>query len=290
VARADHTLERAVHEALVYADVFEYPLRVDEVHRFLPGYRASLGEVAAALAAWPARCGLYHLAGREHVVEARLAREAAAARLWAHARCVGLMFWAIPFVRMVGVTGSLAMNNVARDDDIDFMLVTLPGRLWTARALAIGVVRLARLRGCRACPNYLVSTRALALRQRNLFTAHELLQLVPLHGRAAYHQLLRANDWVWNFLPNAQPRPPASEAAPLLAARTLAERLLADGAGTRFETWEARRKIQRFTAEAGPDQELGFSADECKGHFERHGSLTLAAYAGRLANAGALAR
>ncbi|MBV9357946.1 MAG: hypothetical protein JO023_20745 [Chloroflexi bacterium] len=288
MARSDYTLERAVHAALVYADLFDYPLRVDEVHRFLPGYRASQGEVASVLVRWPAQRGFYHLAGRDHVVDCRLSREAAASRLWQHARSVGLLFWALPFVRMVGVTGSLAMNNVARDDDIDFMLVTHPDRLWTARALAIGVVRLARLRGCTACPNYLVSTRALALRQHNLFTAHELLQLVPLHGRAAYHQLLDANAWVWSFLPNAQPKVPAGEPAALLRARGVAERLLRDGVGTRFETWESRRKIRRFTAEAGPDQELGFSVDECKGHFDRHGSSTLAAYAGRLSSVEAL--
>jgi hypothetical protein len=218
------------------------------------------------------------------VVDRRLAREAVAVDLWATARRFGRLFWTVPFVRMVGVTGSLAVNNAARGDDIDFMLVTQPQRLWTARALAIGVVRLAHLTGAHICPNYLVTTRALALRQRNLFTAHELVQLEPLHGHAAYQQLLGANRWVWDYLPNARPKAVAAagERLPWAPARSLAERALANGFGTRFERWESTRKIRRFTAAAGPDEELGFSADECKGHFERHGSWTLAAYTGRL--------
>jgi hypothetical protein len=287
----DHTLEHAVHAALVYADLFDFPLRADEVHRFLPEYTATLSEVERALVDWPSRAGYYFLRGRNQVVDRRLAREAIAADLWATARHFGRLFWTIPFVRMVGVTGSLAVNNAARGDDIDFMLVTQPKRLWTARALAVGVVRLARLSRAHICPNYLVTTSALGLRQRNLFTAHELVQLVPLSGRVAYQQLLGANSWVWQYLPNASPSPPALAAERLPwahgGARSLAERALADGFGSRFERWESTRKIRRFTAEAGTDDELGFSADECKGHFDRHGYWTMSAYAGRLSMSGA---
>jgi hypothetical protein len=284
---ATHSLERAVQAALVYADLFDYPLRAEEVHRFLPDRKASLTEVRAALAAWPSRKDLYHLPERDHVVERRLGRAAVAAGLWRSARAVGRLLWALPFVEMVAVTGSLAVDNADAGDDIDFMLVTQPGRLWTVRALAVGIVRLGALRGVCICPNYLVTTRALAMRRHDLFTAHELVQLVPLHGWATYQRLLAANGWVSEILPNATPQPSAitNDCRPGLyrGARALAQAGLTRGPGRRFEAWEAGRKIRRFAGQAGLNDETAFTADECKGHFDRHGSRTLHAYAERSA-------
>ena len=39
------TLERAILETLAYSDVFEYPLRLNELHRYLP-IRAKTGQVS----------------------------------------------------------------------------------------------------------------------------------------------------------------------------------------------------------------------------------------------------
>ncbi|MBI4491795.1 MAG: hypothetical protein HY690_03270 [Chloroflexi bacterium] len=292
-ARASDAVRSAVRAALVYADLFDYPLRAEEVRRFLPGCPATGSEVGAALADWPSRLGLHFLPGREHLVELRLARAQWAAATLPEARRYGRLLWSLPFVEMVGLTGSLAVRNADPGEDLDFMLVTRPGRLWTVRALTIGVVRLARLRGVCLCPNYLLASRALALRQRSLFVAHELAQLVPLHGFAAYRALLAANPWALELLPNAEPYPASAVDDCLAGARRsvrlLAERCLAAEVGNRFEAWEAGRKIARFRAEAGQDTELAFSPDECKGHFERHGRRIMATYADHLAAAGATA-
>jgi len=48
---------------------------------------------------------------------------------------------------MVAITGSLAMNNVENNPDIDYLVVTVGGRLWMVRAMVLAAARLAALHG-----------------------------------------------------------------------------------------------------------------------------------------------
>jgi hypothetical protein len=145
------------------------------------------------------------------------------------------------------------------------------------------VVRLAALRGDLVCPNYFLSERALELRERNLFTAHELVQMVPLHGLAVYHRMRALNRWTERFLPNAAgpPRPVnGHERRGGFLCRT-AEIGLSSPLGGRLERFEQTRKVRRFGARSN-SSEADFSADWCKGHFDDHGQHTLRLLAERL--------
>src|SRR6266576_5090808 len=105
--------EQAVVKAVVYADVFDYPLQAAEIHRYLHGVAASWDATAAALARCCAggnvlsqRDGFYTLAGREELVDLRCRRAVQAERLWPTAVKYGHVIAGLPFVRMVAVTGS----------------------------------------------------------------------------------------------------------------------------------------------------------------------------------------
>src|SRR6266702_3468362 len=216
-------LEQAVVRTVVYADVFDYPLQAAEIHRYLHGVAASWDATATALARCCARGnvlsqrdGFYTLAGREALVDLRRRRAVQAERLWPTAVKYGHAIAGLPFVRMVAVTGSLAWDNVNDAGDIDYLIVTEAGRLWLCRWLIAALVRLARLGGVRLCANYVLSTRALALEDRNLYVAYELARMTPIAGRGTYRRMRRANAWSEAYLPNAAPppRPPFAEVPP----------------------------------------------------------------------------
>jgi hypothetical protein len=288
-------LAGAVLATLAYADLFDHPLSAEEVHRQLVAVRATPEEVAEVLQTSPRIVrstsqsgGLFTLAGRDAIVEARRWREASAVRAWPQARRWGRALAALPYVRMVAVTGALAVDAVDPDADIDYLVVSTTGRVWTCRALVTALARVAGSAGIRLCPNYVLAERALALAERTLYTAHEMVQMVPLAGPETWQRMRDANHWVGTFLPNSLPLapPPVSPRPVGGALARLAETALRGRAGDRLETalahWQASRlqgKLSRGELSSG---EAAFDADGYKGHFDGHGTRILAAWETRL--------
>jgi hypothetical protein len=226
--------------------------------------------------------GYYTLPGREAIVATRLERQQAACALWPEALRYGRLIAHLPFVRMVAVTGSLAIGNVQNNADIDYLIVTADDYLWICRAFVIVLVRLAARRNIELCPNYFVSQRALLFPEQNLYTAHELAQMVPLFGLPVYYKMRQLNRWTEAFLPNAggPPDPPAAS-SPISVSRfprAAGEAILRLTAGRRLERWEMGRKIQKFRRYYRDWQESDFSTDRCKGHFDNHQQRTLSRY------------
>jgi len=284
----------AVLEALAYADVFDWPLTSSEVHRWLT-VAAHEDEVKTAISSARASGAvvsidhLHVLPGRDHLVDERARRAAHAAQLWPEAVRYGRWLAMLPWVRLVAVTGSLAVDAPADDADIDLLVVTDDGRLWLTRALTIGVVRLAARLSPRApsngvlrlCPNYLLTTSSLDLPERDLYTAHELAQLVPLHGPETYADLLGRNRWYRDHLPNHP-----GYVSPIAGlgggrVRRVIERWARRSAVDRLERWEMDRKVARLRA-ATPAGEARFDATTCKGHFGGHRQRTLVELSARL--------
>lgn len=285
------TLEAALVCTLAYGDLFDYPMTAQEMHRYLVGMEAGLTDVEAVLtngraSRHIARSGEYFtLAGRERIVDIRHDRARAAAELWPDALHCGRIMARLPFVRMVAVTGALAVDNAERGDDIDYLVVTASDRLWLCRAILIQLVVKPRARrGLVLCPNYLLSERALAHFEHNLFTAHEIVQMVPVAGRDTYRRLCDLNAWVARFLPNAYGRPRCVDGEPVDARSPslVTEPVLRSRAAGWIERWEMKRKIDRFDRQREGETEASFSPDWCKGHFQSHGPAVRDALVRRL--------
>jgi hypothetical protein len=148
----------------------------------------------------------------------------------------------------------------------------------------VAVVKLAARRRVTLCPNYFLSERALVLEERNLFTAHEVAQMVPLTGLATYERMRQLNRWTEAYLPNAggPPRRIAAATPHGRRARALAERLLRTPVGGQIERWEMARKVRKLGAQSVDHAEAAFDVDWCKGHFGDHGQYTLERFAQRM--------
>lgn len=286
------SLERAILETIAYSDIFDYPLKAEEIHRYLIGYSIPLEsflrivEDRRFLSQYIKYNHPYFaLIGREHILDIRRQREKKSNSLWPFAVYYGNIIARFPFVRMVAVTGSLAVKNIDSERDLDYFIVTEPGRLWICRGLIILLVRWGIRRGIVICPNYFLSENALNLEDRSLFTARELTQMVPIAGIKVYNRLRRLNSWTLDILPNAL-GPPFTE---LVAndngyhlKRKLAESVLRTPIGGKIEKWEMERKKKKFRKLYRFNDEMSFTPDRCKGHIDGYLERTLAAYKERL--------
>jgi hypothetical protein len=224
-------LQRAILSTVAYSDIFDYPLTSVEVHRYLFGIEAGYPEVESVLqngALVPQRLvereGYFALAGREHIVDIRRQREERARDLWRRASRYGNLIARIPFVRMVAVTGELAVNNVRDTSDVDYFIVTEPGRLWLVRAMVIAIVKAAGRTGITICPNYLITENALEVSQQNLYTAREMISDPHYIARGMIERVISQQGWdvrVSGVLPQFA-RTPGSirSAGPALGAHT----------------------------------------------------------------------
>jgi hypothetical protein len=215
------TLRQAILMTVAYTDQFEYPLTKLQIWQRLVATANSVStkkqfeEVLGLLVReqkLATQRGFYFLAGKQCWCAVRNQRNAWSTLKWREVRqAVGLLGW-IPWLTGIWVTGSLAMNNVHQDDDIDFLLVTSPHRLWLTRLI---VTFLAMLVGKHRswkgeeqnswCFNLWLDEAHLGVptQKQSIYQAYEVTQAVPVVGRKTVAEAFYLeNAWVQSFLPN----------------------------------------------------------------------------------------
>jgi hypothetical protein len=278
-------LPEAVFQTVAYADLFDHPLTAPEIHRYLIGVQVSFEILEKALKMMGGitkKEGYFTLPGRDGILSIRRQRVACSRNLLPHALRYGRILGAMPFIRMVALTGSLAVLNVSKTDDFDYMLVTVPGRVWIGRTFALLLNRAVRALGHTICPNLIVSEKALEWPLHDLYSARELCQMIPISGRDTYQKLIHANTWAMQFLPNAFMESISPPPERTTSIQPLMEFPLSGSLGDRFERWEMNRKIDRFSRQEGFGDETVFNADVCQGNFHHHRKWTREAFENRL--------
>ena len=214
------SLQQALIKALIYSDIFDYPLTLQELYLYLPHYSLPSCESLQQfnlkqIPEIDSQKGFYFLRGREKLVALRHKRNQESQKKLQLASRLIRPLKLIPWIWLIGVSGTVAANNAAASDDIDLFLITAPGRLWLTR---MGEKIINELLGQRRrpnfppsdpnscnklCPNMYLAADNLTLPHRDLYTARELAQLKIIFQRHQTHRhLYQANSWIKKFLPN----------------------------------------------------------------------------------------
>lgn len=200
-------LEQAIAATLVYFDLFDFPLTLNELAHYLYGWNASEEVIEKAAGEMPQisqENGFYFLAGRDGMVALRAQRAKIAEKLWKKTERFSWIFALCPFVKMVAVVNSMAFGNVNEKSDVDLFIVTKKNKLGCTRFFMKILTQIFAVRAHhekiagRFCLSFFVSEDAVNLEQFagkfDPHLAYFTLGLTPLFGKETYGNFLKAND------------------------------------------------------------------------------------------------
>ena len=114
----------------------------------------------------------------------------------------------IPFVKAIVLTGSTAVGNAQKEDDLDFMIICQNNRLWLTRLILILLTKFKAKRPEKEnsnawCLNLWLDEGDLVIREerRSLYEAYEILQMNFVYDAGnLQRQFLNANSWLSKYL------------------------------------------------------------------------------------------
>jgi len=226
-------LEKAIIATVVYYDVLDYPLTGFEIFKYLinPVHITALSGIGPSGEIEPIgnitllgvlktiksqslekyiseKNGFYFLKGREKIIQTRIERQKISDEMWKKARKIIKWLQFLPYVRMVAMSGSLAMDNAKKESDVDLLIAVKNKRIWTARFLItlflqiIGQRRHGKKIQNRFCLNHYITDKSLKINLFSLYTAHLYAHLVPIleTERNIYSRFQKENNWISNYL------------------------------------------------------------------------------------------
>jgi hypothetical protein len=127
-----------------------------------------------------------------------------AAFLLTKAEPIAKRLYKFPYVRGVGISGSVSKNFADEDSDIDYFIITRSNRLWIARTFLhlFKKIPLIRNRNQHYCMNYFIDEAELVIEEKNIYTATELFTLIPMEGNGAMKKFFETNEWSYHYFPN----------------------------------------------------------------------------------------
>lgn len=205
----------AILISLAYHDIFDYPLTKQELIRWAPSHKAKTLFLKPKNKQIKSTKGYYYLGGKKNIIEKRLASEVVSKKKLEIAKRASKAMSKIPTVKFIGVTGSLAMKSADEKSDIDLMLVTSSSSLWVTRAIVLLYLFVLKIPTRRfndkkiknkLCLNMWLDESDLvwSKNDRNIFTAHEIAQILPLVSKGnTYETFLNKNKWIKDWWPNS---------------------------------------------------------------------------------------
>jgi len=194
---------------LLYSDIFKYPLKSSEIYSRLRrnGIGINIFEKELHKLVEEHRVneveGYFLLENNIDFVKSRKEANANASLMLLRAYKKAKLISNFPFVRAVFLSGSISKGYADKKSDIDYFIITKPGRLWIARTLLIMYKKIFLLNSYKYfCLNYFVDQDHLEIDDRNIFTATELTTLIPVCNIEEYNRLCDSNPWVINYYPH----------------------------------------------------------------------------------------
>lgn len=198
------SLKKTILLQVLYSEVFRHPLTITELCGAVEDgpeavQQALNGLVLQGLV--EEEDGYYAVSDINNKTTLRMAGMERARQLEEKSLRVGRFIQRFPFVKGVGISGSLSKGILHQDGDFDYFIITEHNRLWVARTLLILYKKLFLFNSRKYfCVNYFVDDQNLEIAEKNRFTATEIQTLIPVIG-SVFAEFHTANNWVRSYYP-----------------------------------------------------------------------------------------
>lgn len=160
--------------------------------------------------------GFYFLRGREEILKIRQAHYREALKKFRRAQWIIRFLKIIPSIKGIAICNSLGYANPHEKSDIDLIILTEPGRIWTSRALA---VLLTKIFASRPVPEktkdaiclsffsvYNYNLESLKLKMDDPHFDWWVVNFLPVYDQdSSFESFFENNEWIDNLRPNAIP-------------------------------------------------------------------------------------
>ncbi|MES2776328.1 MAG: nucleotidyltransferase domain-containing protein [Bacteroidota bacterium] len=280
---------RELLRVLLYFDIFDYPLTATEIFE-----RSAIGSVKDLYKELDHLTangfifrygGFYSTQDNPALISRRIRGNECAGRHMKKAKLISSIIGHFPFVRSVMLSGSISKMYMDDKSDIDYFVITAPNRLWIARFFFVLFHKIILLNKTKLfCYNYMIAADHLSISKRNIYTATEIVTLLPTLGAKDYQQFLRTNAWVKDYFPNF----PVPDTDDLKTGRSwfkrCLEKLLSGKMGEKLDIylmkhterrWHKRQPPHMFS---NPEAYMSLKRHTAKGHTQDHYPRILTCY------------
>ncbi len=215
----DILLREAVIRAIVFFDLFNYPLTRWEIWQNLPIEInfSDLDGMVNLVVSEGVICekeGFHFLPNREELINIRRERYNYANYKIKLARRASRFFRLLPSVKLVAVSNLIGHHNLRQESDIDIFIISSPRRLWLTRLFCTGLMKITHQRPTKQCKrnkmclSFYASLDGLAMESLRFkpddpYFDHWFLGLYPVYDDNRYLSYLRfKNLWLKNSFPN----------------------------------------------------------------------------------------
>ncbi|MEO9069997.1 MAG: hypothetical protein ABI261_03115, partial [Ginsengibacter sp.] len=125
-------------------------------------------------------------------------------------------------------------------------------RLWIARTYMHLLKKLSFIVGRQHwfCMNYYIDELCLTISEKNIFTAMEIVTLMPMQGKNCFQNFIQANSWTNNYFPKQDTRPKAAAKIKRVFMRRCVEKIFSSGLGDFTDRWLMNLTDKRWKKKA----------------------------------------
>lgn len=292
---------------LVYYDIFDFPLRAEEVLRYLIKLnngldpdRITLGNVKKNLdqlvldGLVNLENNYYFLYEKIYLAPLRIKREKISREKWIKAKKAIRWLRLVPYVQAVFASGSLALNNCDELSDLDVLIVVKHGRIWLTRFLVSGLLSLVRARRRyfdkiapdKICLNHYITDQSLRIPFESMYNAQNYINLKPILIKTPkiINDFFKQNSWIGNYIYNPNP-----EYYDIMIYHSSINGLLTLLLNSRFGNWLEKlarayqiRRIAKNPLTSQTDGHIVFNDEQLSFHPDSPEKKIFSSYEGKL--------